>query len=576
MRAALIVLGDTTDHGGEVISAAPAATVSGKPVARLGDLVSCPRCGGDFPIVQGNLAMNFDGAAAAYEGCAVACGATLIASHAGMTTLPGTGDEGTTPRRYFSFEEGCGSAQVRHGGTPPTSAPRQKEEISALPEQATPLLEPGSPNRHIVHYDMTRSPPAPVTGNILPTPGWLARNRDPVAGANARSVQGRIRRLETVMIHDPTRRPTQDNIRHIIDMPAAPDSLSDRRLAAHEKIAGDAGKLLTASFSDGVPGNVVLAVRGTLYFQGSHTAPVREAICQCFDLYATCARDHLTWLWREEAPAGPAKVPYAKASSMRALLARMDANDHVGFAYTGARADHEASPWLFRVSGLRAWEARMGDNGLDTLQFSLPANEVLRSPARFQALFVACARLLAAQHGHGGYAVNLPLAYTVADVAAEAAMIAKHAGIDAGNAILIASRHRIGIVDHIKTVGWLTAINTHMVARVGGLPALRSALPRDWFAKYDYGSGIVIQAGPAPATAPVDGEPKPARYVLPNSLLAPLRVPQLGSLHGGASAALAEQWLRRFDIPNAALLQYKAALLNEPKLTASSTLPDVL
>lgn len=109
MRATLIVLGDTTDHGGEVISAAPAATVHGRPVARMGDMVSCPRCGGDFAIVQGNPAMRFDGAAAAYEGCAVACGAKLIASHTGMTTLPGSGDQDTTPRRYFSFGDGAGN-----------------------------------------------------------------------------------------------------------------------------------------------------------------------------------------------------------------------------------------------------------------------------------------------------------------------------------------------------------------------------------------------------------------------------------------------------------------------------------
>jgi uncharacterized Zn-binding protein involved in type VI secretion len=103
MSEALIVLGDTTDHGGAVISAAPVATAGGKPIARLGDMVACPRCRGDFPIVQGNPAMTFDGAAAAYHGCAVACGAKLIASQSEMTTTPASGDDDLTPRRYFSF-----------------------------------------------------------------------------------------------------------------------------------------------------------------------------------------------------------------------------------------------------------------------------------------------------------------------------------------------------------------------------------------------------------------------------------------------------------------------------------------
>lgn len=113
MGAALIVLGDVTDHGGTVTSAAPVATAGGKPIARVGDMVSCPRCHGDFPIVQGNPAMTFDGAAAAYHGCAVACGARLIASQSVMTTEPAGGAGDASPRRYFSFlDDGIAAASA--------------------------------------------------------------------------------------------------------------------------------------------------------------------------------------------------------------------------------------------------------------------------------------------------------------------------------------------------------------------------------------------------------------------------------------------------------------------------------
>jgi uncharacterized Zn-binding protein involved in type VI secretion len=116
MSEAVIVLGDTTDHGGEVISAAPVATAGGKPIARLGDLVACPRCGGTFPIVQGNPGMRFDGADVAYHGCAVACGARLIASQSAMTTHPAGGPDDLVPRRYFSFDEGFGAAPAAVAG----------------------------------------------------------------------------------------------------------------------------------------------------------------------------------------------------------------------------------------------------------------------------------------------------------------------------------------------------------------------------------------------------------------------------------------------------------------------------
>jgi len=39
----IIVVGDSTDHGGKVISGSPLHDVDGKPIARLGDPVDCPQ-----------------------------------------------------------------------------------------------------------------------------------------------------------------------------------------------------------------------------------------------------------------------------------------------------------------------------------------------------------------------------------------------------------------------------------------------------------------------------------------------------------------------------------------------------
>jgi len=94
-------------------------------------------------------------------------------------------------------------------------------------------------------------------------------------------------------------------------------------------------------------------------------------------------------------------------------------------------------------------------------------------------------------------------------------MVSKMARLDAGSAGLIAGRYEKGIKDHIVNIGWLTAINKRMVEEVGGTARLNSELPRDWFAKYDYGNGIVIQAGPEPEIASFELDPKPSIYVLP-------------------------------------------------------------
>ncbi len=77
----VICLGDPTDHGGTVISAAQEkTTVNGRPVVTEGDLVYCPQCKGTFPITEGSPVIRFKGKGGVYEGMKTACGAILFAS----------------------------------------------------------------------------------------------------------------------------------------------------------------------------------------------------------------------------------------------------------------------------------------------------------------------------------------------------------------------------------------------------------------------------------------------------------------------------------------------------------------
>ena len=75
----VIVLGDKTTHGGEVITGSGNHTYFGKPVARVLDKVFCPKCGGVYEITEG-AANAFDhGNRIAVDGCHTSCGAQLIA-----------------------------------------------------------------------------------------------------------------------------------------------------------------------------------------------------------------------------------------------------------------------------------------------------------------------------------------------------------------------------------------------------------------------------------------------------------------------------------------------------------------
>lgn len=86
MGFAFIREGDRTSHGGIVQKCSRTDMMDGRPMAMLGDMVSCPRCGGVFPIVSTKpLGMTFDGRPPATEGDKTACGAELIASQHNST-----------------------------------------------------------------------------------------------------------------------------------------------------------------------------------------------------------------------------------------------------------------------------------------------------------------------------------------------------------------------------------------------------------------------------------------------------------------------------------------------------------
>lgn len=316
-----------------------------------------------------------------------------------------------------------------------------------------------------------------------------------------------------------------------------------------------------------------LVVRGTLYFDGAHTPEVREAVCQCFERYEALASEHLTWLWRDSSPQnGYKRHSYAKAPPLRDYVSRLSEEDHLGVAYLSGKKPHDASPWEFHVFGHRAWQAKMGTWGPSSLEFSLPVAYVEENPTEFQRLFVSFARHLNALHGHGGYALQLSAVRKEPNETTEAMVADRANGVDAGWSHGVES-------SHIKTVGWLTAINHRLLAQIEAPSSVRSKLPEEWFALYDYGSGVVIQAGPVPQLALVDVDPKPATYVLVNALLKAVRTPKIGSLHHhtytGARrmvGAVAEQWLKRFDIEDHECMAYNRKLLDEPPLTRVTTL----
>jgi hypothetical protein len=129
--------------------------------------------------------------------------------------------------------------------------------VSNTLRAADKALDHQSPYKPEVNYDMTKSPPAPIMDKGIATkghdwlPGWLNKywpkgEDDPpfVAG------RGLIRRPDVVIVNDPTKPPTQDNIKQVVEIKFPPDNMSPRQEAAYTKIAGDENKLVALSPRD--------------------------------------------------------------------------------------------------------------------------------------------------------------------------------------------------------------------------------------------------------------------------------------------------------------------------------------
>ena len=112
------------------------------------------------------------------------------------------------------------------------------------------LLEHRSPYKQEINYDMTKQPPEPIMDKGVETrghswlPGWISKyweedgTRPPFQAG-----EGMIRRPDVVIVKDPPKPPTQDNIKQIVEMKFPPDTMSKDQKAAYEDIAGDPNKL---------------------------------------------------------------------------------------------------------------------------------------------------------------------------------------------------------------------------------------------------------------------------------------------------------------------------------------------
>ncbi|WEF35504.1 PAAR domain-containing protein [Pseudoduganella chitinolytica] len=76
----VIRMNDKTDHGGHVSAVSSGTIVMGSEAALAGDITTCPKCKGDYPIKPDGAGARHQGRPYAYDDDMTACGAKLISS----------------------------------------------------------------------------------------------------------------------------------------------------------------------------------------------------------------------------------------------------------------------------------------------------------------------------------------------------------------------------------------------------------------------------------------------------------------------------------------------------------------
>ncbi len=336
-----------------------------------------------------------------------------------------------------------------------------------------------------------------------------------------------------------------------------------------------------------------LVVRGALYFKGGYTKPVRAALVDCYNRYMAAIDEFakvfaktaeqpvpkaspMRWFYEE----GQKPVEFAKARGFPVVADTLPSSQVL--VATTTSADHKLAAGFFEFSAfcIPDWQAELGDRGLDAVVFSVPRRFLEMCPGTFEKLFAEFAAAVPTIWGHAGIGVNLPPLDPEANEASENFWSRLYGpGVDVGDPMRTSIRD---LVNKIKTVDWLTALDRDLVRRVGGADALM--LPPDWFRKtpLDRG-GLLIQAGVAPtAGVPIGkGIPPapPAAYVLLNHALRSIVADKSGILQRGTVNSTApllnttvacEAWLQRFNVPDDELNGYWVELHKTQKLSPSS------
>ncbi|MEH6458730.1 type VI immunity family protein [Chitinimonas sp. JJ19] len=284
-----------------------------------------------------------------------------------------------------------------------------------------------------------------------------------------------------------------------------------------------------------------------LYVENPHEQERRERLMQAAELYRQACGDKAPplYAWEDRPTRG---VP-SKGIDYERGLSRLRGQ---GFSFLLTHKDHHTAEH-HNLAILAPADRGPDIPELGYFYATLPTGwGVNAHPYQFVPLMLKLCEIIQPVHGTIGMGLIPPpwqeRAYDCAEQLYP--LLHQHIGLDA---YVPSTSNLLG---GMSSVNWLNAIDNQLLEKLGGMAALRASLPETEYPVYNFGSGVLIQAGSAPALGDREVGDLLPQYRAVAKFLKPIRVPfrpaslyvPPGAINNDASERQAAiEYLQRFD-----------------------------
>lgn len=292
----------------------------------------------------------------------------------------------------------------------------------------------------------------------------------------------------------------------------------------------------------------------TLYVSNPHDVEVRRRLAVCGDqylaLFGSCVR-----LYQDPSGRGRMKTYPAQGYSLSAALADFsDPRSPFTPSFTGAQVVRDASLHSMTITapGTKFFEpGEVVGSLMATFPIGFVLDRVNGAVSKgFRDLVLDWCTHLQPESGYAGlgFIQSVDWDERLRTIRQVSVLARRFPGLEVDNPEIVGNH----VKGRIKGVNWLTVVSDRLLDSVGGRAGVRSCLDAESFPVFDYGGGLVIQAGPSPQIGDCNRLNRLDAYRSVAGLLRPLRLhfPENDALldvGDGNETEVTNQWLARFD-----------------------------